>query len=95
MTVPTNVVSSNGVGVVPDALLNTYVQTAQTAAQLRGFVGISGMAVLLQGIASPGDGLAGAFYWNPGTGYHDDNRDTIVPSAAAAGAWLRLAMVNS
>jgi Chaperone of endosialidase len=86
---PVNAVSSNGVGVVPDSLLNAFAQTDATAAQLRGFVGISGMAVALQGITAPGDGNAGIFYWSTGN-FTDDNLNTIVPYAAAGqGAWLR------
>jgi Chaperone of endosialidase len=86
---PVNAVSSNGVGVVPDSLLNAFVQTDATAAQLRGFVGINGMAAALQGITAPGDGNAGIFYWSTGN-FTDDNLNTIVPYAAAGqGAWLR------
>ena len=72
-SVPFNWVSSNGVGVVPDALLNSSVQGCQTAAQLRAFVGITGMSVELQGIASPGDGLGGLFYWENGNNFTDNN----------------------
>ncbi len=88
-SVPFNWVSSNGVGVVPDALLNSYVQGCQTAAQLRAFVGITGMSVELQGIASPGDGLGGLFYWENGNNFTDNNSTVIVPPGAAGqGAWL-------
>jgi hypothetical protein len=86
---PFNSVSTNGVGVVPDAQLNSYVQTCQTAAQLRGFVGITGMAVDLQGITSPGDGFGGLFYWENGNAFTDNNSTVIVPPGAAGeGAWL-------
>lgn len=86
-----NVVSINGVGVVPDAQLNAYVQTDQNVTQLRGWVGLSGMAVMLQGTAAPGDGGGGLFYWNSGD-YTDDGVNVIVPpSAAGQGAWLRAA----
>lgn len=91
MSVPSNGVSANGQGVVTDDQLNTYVQTDQTVAQLRGFVGVSGMAVLLQGITAPGDGGAGQFYWATGN-YTDDGQSVIVPPGAAGqGAWLRTA----
>jgi hypothetical protein len=90
-----NSVSVNGVGVVLDTLLNAFVQTDQTAAQLRGFVGITGMAVLLQGISAPGDGAGGMFYWNVGTAFVDDNNNTIVPyGAVGQGAWLRAGFGN-
>ena len=87
-SVPSNAVSNNGIGVVGDALLNTFIQTDQTATQLRAFVGRSGMAVVLQGITAPGDGGGGVFYWNAGS-YTDNNSTVIVPPAAAGqGAWL-------
>lgn len=93
-SIPTNQVSRNGVGAVSDSQLNTYVQTDQTATQLRNFVGASGMSVMLQGIAAPGDGKAGFFYWDSGIGFIDDNLNTIVPPAADAGAWIRLTVLN-
>lgn len=90
MSVPSNVVASNGNGVVSDNQLNTYLQTDQTVSQLRAFVGVSGMAVALQGLSSPGDGGAGLFYWAIGSGYTDNGTSVIVPPAAAGqGAWLR------
>jgi hypothetical protein len=93
-SIPSNAVSSNGIGVVPDALLNTFLQTDQTAAQLRAFVGQTGMAVILQGITAPGDGGGGLFYWNSGS-YTDNNSTVIVPSAAAGqGAWLLAALAG-
>lgn len=88
---PQNFVSQNGVGVISDANLNAAVQTDPTVAVLRTFVGIAGMAVLIQGITAPGDGGAGLFYWNAGS-YTDDGMSTIVPPAATGqGAWLRSA----
>lgn len=90
-----NVVSINGVGIVPDAQLNAYVQTDQNVTQLRGFVGLTGMAVLIQGTTAPGDGGAGLFYWNPGS-YTDDGVNVIVPyPAAGQGAWLRAPLSSS
>lgn len=89
MTIPTNVVASNGVGVISDDQANTYVQTDQTASQLRGFIGNTGMSIMLQGLTAPGDGGAGLFYWAIGN-FTDDGLSTIVPPGAAGqGAWLR------
>jgi hypothetical protein len=89
---PVNAVSANGAGVVPDSLLNAFVQDSGTASQLRGFIGLSGMSVMLQGITAPGDGLGGLFYWSVGN-FTDDNLNTIVPSATAGqGAWLRISL---
>jgi len=88
-SVPNNFVSQNGVTTLADSQLNTAVQTDQTATQLRGFVGIVGMAVSLQGLSSAGDGGSGLFYWNTGT-FTDDGITTIVPyGATGQGAWIR------
>lgn len=92
--IPTNVVAANGVAVITDAQANTYVQTDATIAQLRGFVGIASMAVLLQGSAAPGDGGGGLFCWNAGS-FADDGVNTIVPTAAQGqGGWLRAPLAN-
>lgn len=72
--------------------LNTFVQTAQTASQVRNVTGITGMAILLQGIVVAGDGLGGFFYWNAAATALDDNLDTLVPNGTVPGAWLRLTM---
>jgi hypothetical protein len=94
-SIPSNAVQANGVGAVSDDQLNTFMQTDQTATQLRNFVGISGMAVMLQGISAPGDGGAGLFYWNLGT-YTDNNSSVIVPPGAVGqGAWLRSPLGNA
>ena len=90
MSVPTNSVANSGTGVVTGDQLNTYLQTDQTAAQLRAFVGTTGMEVALQGVTAPGDGWAGNFIWNVGS-FTDDGYNTIVPPAAARqGAWIRI-----
>jgi len=88
MSIPANGTFSNGIAVISGDELNTFVQGDQTAAQLRSFVGQSGMSVFLQGITTPLDGYAGMFAWISGTGYVDDNLNTIVPSSSS-GAWLR------
>jgi hypothetical protein len=84
---------ADGVGIVDAVNLNIFVQTAQTAAQLRSFVGVVPQTVNLLGIASPGDGLGGVYYWANGTAFVDNNSSVIVPSGAAgAGAWLLAGM---
>lgn len=84
-----NTVFANGLGTVSDDSLNSFVQTDQTAAQLRGFIGQTGMATLLQGLSAPGDNNGGMFYWSNGN-YTDNGTSVIVPSGAeGAGAWLR------
>lgn len=94
-SLPQNSVSANGIGALTDANINAFVQSDPNAPTLRGFVGISGMSVMLAGIAAPGDGLGGLFYWSVGSGFVDDNQNIIVPPAAAGqGAWLRAAIAG-
>lgn len=89
MTLPTNTVAVNGLADISDDQLNTYLQTDQTVAQLRQFVGLAGMAVIIQGLSAPGDGGSALYYWNAGA-YTDNGSSVIVPPAAAGeGAWLR------
>ena len=87
-----NSVASNGIGVVPDAQLNAYVQVVTNAAALRSFIGLTGMAVTLLGSNAPGDGGGGLFYWSQGS-YTDNGTTTIVPPGAAGqGAWILCAI---
>lgn len=92
MTVPALVIYQAGPVAVSGDNLNTFVQTAQTANQLRTLIGLTGMAVLLQGIGTAGDGLGGFFYWNGAATAKDDNLDVLVPNGTLPGAWLRLTM---
>jgi hypothetical protein len=88
--IPQLTVFENGPNAVTGDQLNTMVQTAQTANQLRTVTGVTGMCVLLQGITTPGDGLGGFFYWSRSATADDDNDDTLVPDGTVPGAWLRL-----
>lgn len=92
MTIPALAIYQSGPVAVTGDNLNTFVQTAETASQLRTITGLSGMAMLLQGIEAPGDGLGGFFYWNGAATASDDNSDVLVPNAMVAGAWMRLVM---
>jgi hypothetical protein len=86
---PSNAVFTNGTGVILDANLNAFVQTAQVVATMRNFQGIVGMSATLAGTISPGDGGGGLFYWAAGT-FTDDGVNTIVPnSSLGVGAWIR------
>ncbi|HEY4355963.1 MAG TPA: hypothetical protein VGN16_09465 [Acidobacteriaceae bacterium] len=69
--------------------LNTYEQTCDNLSQLAAFVGLPGIQVFVRGFSVPGDGGQGVFYWAVGN-YTNDGVNTIVPSGAASGAWLRL-----
>lgn len=91
MTLPSNSLSSNGLGVITGDQLNTLVQWCNTASTLRSFVGEAGVTVALQGIIAPNDGLGGMFYWVVGS-FTDDGLTIIVPPAAAGqGAWIKIA----
>lgn len=69
---------------------NTFIQSCDTIAQLRAFVGTRGMQVLVRGAAAAGDGGGGSFYWVSTATGPDDNASVIVPPAAAIGAWVLL-----
>ena len=87
---PLLTVSSNGIGVVPDALLNTFVQGSAVVATLRAFVGLTNMQVWLIGTATANDGGQGMFYWNSASITTDDNgATTIQPNGIVRGRWLR------
>lgn len=88
---PANTVYEDGQGQVSAANLNTFLQSAGVAANLRQFVGITGMAVFMLGQTAADDGLQGFFYWNANATAVDDNGlTTVVPSGSAQGAWIRL-----
>lgn len=85
------VFEDGGPAVTADAL-NTFVQSCPTLAYAYAFVGVSGMEMLLQGFQTPGDGGAGAFYWNAGNTAPDDaGITTIIPNGSPGTAsWTRL-----
>jgi hypothetical protein len=89
MTVPSLAIQIQGQGTVSADNLNTYIQTAQTANQLRTLVGLPGMSANLQGISIPGDGNGGFFYWNSSGTEPDDNFNYIVPIGYTTGEWVR------
>lgn len=89
MTVPILNAAIQGQGTISADNLNTYIQTALTAAQLRTFVGLPGMVVNLQGILFPADGEGGFFYWDQNGTHSDDNFNFIVPTASGTGEWVR------
>ena len=91
-SLPANQTFADGVGAVTAANLNSMVQWCDTAADLRGFVGLADMTVLLLGIASVADGGQGTFYWNATSIAADDNDNDIRPNRVILGAWIRLAM---
>jgi hypothetical protein len=90
MSPPLPAVVAQGQGVVSADQFNTYVQTVATFAQLRTFVGVNEMTVLVLGGASSDDGLQGLFYYNSTSTAIDNNSTVIVPTGNLQGAWLLL-----
>ena len=86
--IPANTTYPQGQGSVSGDNLNTFVQTCQTASQLRGFIGLAGMVVLLDGITAPGDGFGGLFQWVAGATAPDDNSTIIEPNGVTSGRWI-------
>jgi hypothetical protein len=89
MVAPLNTTYIQGQSQVNADGLNTFLQTVNTASDLRTFVGLPGMSINLLGIASVGDGSGGLFFWSPSSTAPDDNLNVIVPPSAASGSWLR------
>lgn len=88
MSPPQLTVYVNGPSAVSADQLNTFVQSCDTAAQMRGLIGVSGISIDARGLNSINDGLGGLFYWNP-TAVGPENLNTIVPNGAKSGAWIR------
>lgn len=90
MSAQYNQVSQEGLGVVPAALLNTFVQTVASVDALRSFPAIDTMVVELLGYVDTADGGQGLFYWDSTVTAQDDGENIIVPYGYIMGAWLRL-----
>lgn len=89
MSAPLLTAYVNGPNAITGDQLNTFMQTCDIAAQMRGFIGTVGMSIYARGIGAVNDGMGGEFYWNSTSAGPDDNLDTIVPAGVLAGAWLR------
>jgi hypothetical protein len=81
----------NGPIAVSADQLNTMMQTCDTAAQMRGLIGVAGQSLFARGMSAANDGDAGAFYWNTTSSGPDDGVNVIVPTGSSSGAWVRLA----
>lgn len=90
MTAPQLTAYANGPIAIGGDQLNTFMQTCDTAAQMRGLIGVVGMSLYARGINSVNDGLGGDFYWNSTATGPDDNLNTIVPAGSGSGAWVRV-----
>ena len=89
MAAPALTQSVQGVGVVPADLLNTFAQTCDNVGQLREFIGLTRIEVLVRGLVAPGDGGGGTFYWMSKISAADDGVNYIVPLGASGGGWVR------
>ncbi len=91
MSAPALSVFTTGGAAVSGDNLNTFVQSANSMADLRGFVGVAGVQVFVRGTAAPGDGGQGDFYWNVnGTAPDDNGLTTVVPYGSGSGEWTRI-----
>ncbi len=96
MTIPSLTVQIQGQGVVTADNYNTYEQTADNVAQLRGFIGVTGIQIFMRGFVNPNDGGQGPFYWNAGgTGPDDGGVTTIIPDGSSIGVWSRITLIAS
>jgi hypothetical protein len=94
MILPSNYAWAQGQANVGADQLNTFVQGSAVAAQLRSFIGLSNMSVLVFGIEAINDGGGGNFYWNGSTTSADDNFNIIRPNGVIQGAWERLELAG-
>lgn len=93
MPAPALAVQINGGSPVSGDNLNTYEQTCDNVAELRGFVGVTGVQVYIRGTTTANDGGQGPFYWNStGTAPDDNGVTTIVPTGVGTngGEWTRV-----
>jgi hypothetical protein len=89
------VVQIEGQGAVTADNLNTMVQGAVVANNLRLVTGLPGMVAVISGISAPDDGGQGVFYWSSGATAPDDNLTVIRPAGTSPGAWIRLSLSAS
>lgn len=83
------VVSQDGVGAVPAALLNAFAQTTALATDLLNSPGISGMMCLVSGTTAALDGGQGVYVWIPTATGPTSLPSVIVPYGVASGAWVQ------
>ena len=91
MTAPTLSFQVQGQASVSADQLNTFVQWANTVADLRAFSGgVNGQMVILNGQNAIADLGGGPFYWNAASTAADNGTTIIAPAGTATGRWLRL-----
>src|SRR5882762_11155020 len=90
MAAPALKVQIQGQTVLAGDNANTYVQWCSNVAQLRAFIGLSGMQVYVQGLITPDDGGQGNFLWEIVVTQPDDGENYIIPPGGGGGGWVRI-----
>lgn len=90
MGVPANVVQAQGQGAVSADQANTWGQTCDNLGQLRDFVGVSSMWLLLKGYSAPADGGQAFYRWDSNATGPDNGTTIIQPVGQTVGAWIRI-----
>jgi hypothetical protein len=92
MSAPQLTAYVQGQGSVSADQLDTFEQTCDTVAELRGLTGVPGLQVFVRGYNTPGDGGQGPFYWNPTSTAADNNGASVIQPTGSLGAgrWIRL-----
>ena len=90
MSAPQLTVQRQGVGAVSADYLDGLIQSCNTFADLRAFVGTTGMQVYVRGTTAFADGGQGFYAWSA-TATANDGFYAIRPAGVGtAGAWLRV-----
>lgn len=84
------VVSQQGVGSVPDSLLNAFVQSTTLATDLLTSPGKSGMNAYVTGTFATGDGGQGFYNWNPTATGPTSYPAVVQPTGVTTGAWVQI-----
>lgn len=90
MSAPSLTQYRQGIGEVDADGLNTFMQSCNTIAQLRAFVGTVGQTIGVLGTAAIGDGGGGVYYWSASSTAADNGSTVVRPTGTAVGAWLWL-----
>lgn len=91
MTAPLLTAFVQGLGSVGADNLNTFEQTCDNYAELRGLTGLPGMQVFCRGEVSPNDGGQGNFYWDPNALGADNNSTILTPTGDPdQGRWVSI-----
>lgn len=91
MSAPQLTAYQSGLNQVSGDQFNTFLEGCDNMSQLRGFIGLVGMKVMVGGFSANNDGGEGIFYWNAtGTGPDDNGVTNVVPNGSAIGCWTRL-----